>query len=406
MRAALLAGLTMAGVGVCAPAVAQQAQVPDLGSGRQHTIGFSVHTTYDTNVAHTNDTGATLRGIKPEDEIVHPAAHFTIVQPIGHQAVFLTGSAGYDFHHENKRLNRRNIDLTGGGDVIVGPCQTTLYGKYAAAQSDLADVALNVTKNTITNTTLGGGLACHIGPRLQFTASGQHEDATNSDTTQKTADHKSDGGSVSITYGSSTLGTVGLIASYSKQKYPNRLVALGQVGDAYWDEMFGIQYQRHLGSKLGLQATVGRTRLHRKFTPVGVKKTTSSINYSITANYRFNNRLSLQLSADRSYQPSNTAGKLYDLNKTYLLEGQYQLSNRLNVSLGGTIEDIHSNFDTSIAAPLVPTNARKKSAYGSIGYTRRKDSLTLTVRHENRTTNLQTFNYSDDKVTLALSVNF
>jgi hypothetical protein len=406
MRAGLLALGTIVGIGVCSQAMAQS-QVPAVGAKREKNFGFNLDTVYDSNIAHTNATLATVRAVEPEEYTFRPSAFFSIVQPIGHQAVFLNGSVGYDFHKNNKQLDRENIDVTGGGSFLVGPCNSSLFGKYAAMQSDLADVVLGSVKNQMTVTAEGASLACGLPGGIGAQLSGQHEDTTNSASAQQTADHTVDGGSLSLIYGRPGLGAIGLVGNYSDQKFPNRLTFDGHKGDEYWNEMLGLNYEKSFGSKLKVQATVGYQKLKRQSAPPGVPLTSSNTNYNLAVDYRLNNRLNLTLASSRSYLPSNRPGKLYDLTTTVQGVASYDLGTRFNVSAGATYDQIESNQDTTPGVAPTPTKQHKNAEFVSLRYRQSKRaSVVLSLRQEDRKTDLSAFDYSDTRATLSLAVTF
>lgn len=405
MRAGLLALGTIVGIGACSPAMAQK--MPDVQATRDMTIGAAMDVIYNSNVARTNPTLAALRSVHPQDETVRPSAHFSIVQPIGRQAVFLKGFAGYDFHRENKQLNRQNADLTGGGIVTTGPCHTTLFGRYAAAQSDLADVTLGTVKNTLTTIAEGGGLACGSGRGLGGQISGQHSETTNSGAIQDAADHTVDGGQASISYGRPSLGTLALTGNYSQQRFPNQIDFNGHKGDEYWSQMLGVDYQRAFGSKINVTASVGVNSLKRQSAPPGVPLSSSTTGYAAQVTYKMSDRLGFSLTAQRAYLPSNRPGKLYDLTTSAEGFATYHLGTRFVVTLGGVIDDIVSNQDTAVAAPLTPTKSRRKSVYTGLSYQQsQRASIALNVRQEDRKADLASFDYSDTRATLSLAVNF
>src|SRR5436305_14051820 len=109
MRTGLLALGIAAGVVACGPALAQG--IPVVSNQRVVKINGNLNITYATNVSHTTEAVAKLRGLEPEDEIVNPSALFQVVQPIGRNAAFLQGYAGYDFHAQNSILNHVNASV-------------------------------------------------------------------------------------------------------------------------------------------------------------------------------------------------------------------------------------------------------------------------------------------------------
>jgi hypothetical protein len=408
MRLGPLALGLVVGAGACSGAAAQNASqaAPIVDVKRTAQISVSTDVVYDTNIAQTSQSLAQLRGIQPEDFTYRPALNFSVVQPVGQEAVFLNGRAGYDFHQVNRRLNRENIDLTGGGVAVTGVCRTTLYGDYQAQQSDLQDTTGAVVSNLLT--TKGGGLSATCGRPRGFNGqfSAVHQNVTNSNAIQQPADHVGDTYSVGFGYANQSLGNLGVVASDSEQRFPNRLSAAGSIGDAYANQMLGLTYSRQVGSKLKLSAEVGEMALKRKSAPPGVPLRTTGANYTADVDYKMSSRIEIIAHSQRSFLPSNSPGKLFDLQTETELTGHYNLGTRFVISVGGILNSIDSNQDTAFAL-LSPTTSRKKTALASIRYKQsEKASVVFDLRQETRTTNLAVFDYSDTRATLSLAVNF
>ena len=180
--------------------------------------------------------------------------------------LFLQGLAGYDYHIQNKQLNRAEIDDlqgTGGGVVVTGPCRTTIYGHYLGVQTDIADLAGPVASDLLQ--TLGEGVSatCGTGHGFNGQLSYQHSDTTNSAAVQKQADHGGDSVSGNFGYQNATLGNLGVQASYSRQEFPNRPAANGTIGDGYDVETVGLSYQKTVGDRIKASMVLGVQSLKR-----------------------------------------------------------------------------------------------------------------------------------------------
>ena len=407
MRAGLLAVGIAAGVAAGGPALAQMKGAPEIVAKRQMHITASLDILYDTNISHTSEAAAALRGIHPEDEVVTPYAAIDIVQPIGRNAAFLQGNAGYDFHGENHRLNRENIDLTGGGLLSTGPCKTTGYGRFASQQSDLLDTSLAVVSNQTQTATGGGQIACGKQRGLNLQLQGSHTDVVNSETRQKLADHRADDIGVSLGYANERLGQIALVYNYGQAYYPDRLNAKNTFGDSYWNQLLGITITHQFGSKLKVQATGGQSTVKRQSAPPNVPLKQTGFNYAAAVDYKLTNRLEFGLQAARQFQPSNRPGKLYDLITHTEGTAKYQFGTRITLTVGGFVEDLKANTDTAPNALPTITKARRTNEYVTIRY-RQSDRLSalLDVRHEDRDTDVALFNYSDTRATLTLATSF
>jgi hypothetical protein len=405
MRTGVLALGIAVGVAACGPTLAQV--VPVVSNQRELSIKPNLNVSYDTNVSRTQESIARLRGIHPEDEIVNPSVLFEVVQPIGRNAAFLQGFAGYDFHAENRVLNHVNTDVSGGGLIATGPCHTTAFGEFAAVQTDLQNAALTVTKNLSQTSTGGGQIVCGLQQGFNAQLQGMHTVVVNSAHVQKLADRRGDGITLQVGYGNNTLGNFGLVGTYSQQEYPDRQNFDGTFGDSYWSELLGVNYQKQLGSKIKVQAQVGENIIKRSSAPPGVPLKIRDTNYAALIDYKMSSRLEFLLQAQRQFQPSNSPGKLVDLVTRVDGSGAYSLGTRIIVTLAGFWEDLRSNQDTSPNALPVITRSRRTGESVSFRY-HQSARLTeiLDVRHEERETDLPQFNYVDTRVMLTLSSSF
>lgn len=393
-------------LGVMAGSSAMAQAMPNIEAKRQTDIGLRLAVFHDSNISRSNPVVAASRGIRQEDYTYRPQATFSLVQPIGRQALFLQGAAGYDFHQYNSKLDKRRVNVTGGGIATLGICKVALTGAYSASQSELDELDGTVGQNLQETTTESGVVACgrQRGFNAQF--AGNHQDVSNSAARQQTADHTSDSGTVALGYGNQTLGKAGVMFAYAVQDFPNRLSARGSVGDGYLTRTLGVNYEKNFGSKLKIAGGVGATMVKRDSSPVGVPLKFTSTSYTGLISYAVSKRLSLTADTSKSVTPSNRAGKLYDIATTTDVLANYKLGTSFTLSGGGRIADTNSNVDTTVPGPVV-TNARDKAIFASIRYRQSEHaSVAFDVRQEHRKTNLPTFDYSNTHFGLTLDVSF
>jgi hypothetical protein len=379
--------------------------MPNVEAKRQTDVGLRLAVSRDSNVARSNATLAAARGLVPEDYTLRPQATFTIVQPIGRQAVFLKGAAGYDFYQENSQLNRQRIDVSGGGVGSVGMCKLALTGVYSAGQSQLDDLAGVVTENLQEQTSQSVTALCGRDRGFNAAVSGLRQDVSNSAARQQSADHKVEGGTFAVGYGNPSIGKIAAMYAYSAQDYANRPNANGGVGDGYQSQTIGANYEKTLGRKLKIVGAVGNTRVKRDSAPPGVPLEFTSMTYNGVLSYAASRRLDLTVAVGRGVTPSNRAGKLYDISTTTDLLATYRFGTRFVVSGGGRLANVRSNADTALAG-LVVTDSEDRSLFASIRYQQSKRaSLVLDLRQEERTTNLPLFDYSNTRFGLTLDVS-
>lgn len=390
----------------CAGTTAFAQQLPAVTPERQIHGSFSLQSVYDSNFARSSSTLAAQRGIDKEEYTLRPQVDVNVVQPLGRQLVFLTGSAGYDFHRNNPRLDRPRADMQGGFVSTLGMCQASAFGNYRASLSDLGTVDNPGVKNLLQGYSTAVGAQCGRPRGFNGSVTAQRAEAKNSATSQKEADSTTETLLASLGYANPTVGRVGLVFSYANSEFPNRIIPGRPVGDGFYSQSYGLTVERPFGRRLLVRGTVGRTLTKREFAPAGVDQKFTSTTYSAQATYKFGNRLNFELQGDRAVQPTSRAGKLYDVNTALEARGRYNFGTRYTFSAGHRIEDIDSNVDTNATSQVV-SNSRTHSTYASLRYKQsRLASLTLDVRYDDRNTNLPDFNYTSTRVGLSAQIGF
>lgn len=390
--------------GASSAALAQQP--PTITSERQFHGSASLQTVYESNFARSSPALAAQRGIERKEVTLRPQASLVVVQPLGRQSVYLQGTGGYDFHRNNERLDRHRYDVTTGYVARLGICQAGAIGTYRASQSDLALIDTTDTKNLNRATITGLSLACGRATGPNIGTSVQRVDTKNSNVVQKPADSTTESLQAMLGYGNPTLGKLAIVYSYANNELPNRINPGRPVGDGFWTQSLGLNAERNFGSRLRVAGTVSQTRVKREFAPAGVGQKFTSTTYAADASYRFGDRLLVELHGERSVKPAGRAGKLYDIDTGGQIQARYSFGTRYSATLGYSLSDVESNFDT-LGARQVVTDARTRSAFGSIRY-RQSDraSLVLDVRHDDRITNLPDFNYNSTRVGISAEVGF
>jgi hypothetical protein len=347
-----------------------------------------------------------IRDVARSDYILRPEATASVIQPLGRQLIFVNGSAGYDFYKRNDDLNRRRYNVTLGGVGVVGPCTENVATTFRAQQSDLGDVDQTTVKNLQKTIGFSGGITCgrSIGPT--FGISGQRQDIKNSTPQLKVSDSTTAGVSATVGYTNPTLGVAGVFYSYSETENPNRIIPGRGIGDGFHVEATGVTLQHKFGSRIDARVSAGGMRLTREFAPVGSPKKVSGATYNGGVSYMAGTRLTLNLNASRAFQPSVTAGKLYDVTTRGDIGARYSLGTRIAITVGHSITDTDSNRDTALPG-LVVTKSRTNSTTASILYTQNQHaSVAMDVRYDDRETDVPSFNYNAVRVGLTLAANF
>lgn len=399
------------GVLACAStsSIAFAQDAPIVDNQRQMEIRARADAIHQTNVGQLNKALSLSRGITPEDWTFRPSLQIDVVQPLGRQALFLKGSAGYDFHRRNQQLDRERVDLQGGYLTTLARCRLIAVGGYRAAQSELSDLSnlTSSTKNLLQEKSASGFIDCTRNTGLGAQLTGSHVVSTNTDQLQKQSDATTDTGGVTLAYRNPALGNIAVIGVYAQSDFPNRIVAIGvPPGDDFLVRSLGISLEKKFGSKIKSNIAVSRSLLKRGSAPAGTPLKTSSTTYHADITYRLSSRLEFEAIGDRAIVPSNRVGKLYDVERNAELVGRYKIGPRIMFTAGGRREDVKSNADSTLG-PNVITKSRDKIVYGSVRYRQsQRVSYFAELRQNDRITNLPVFDFSDTRLTLSADVAF
>lgn len=364
-------GIAVALAAASGAALAQAASAQSALPERRMDIQISGRATYDSNTVRRRAT-LPSDSLEAEDVRFTPSAILDIVFPISRQALFLSGSVGYDFYARNTQLNRERINLSGGADLRFGAgCSTRLSGNYTRQQSSLADLfSTERLINTEEIKTFGAQAACSGAVGLRPGFGYQHQTSDNSNPFRQRTNYVSDSFNVSIGYVRPTFGELSLFSSYSKTTYPNRPIIVGMtpLGRDEAVEIYsaGGRFDRQIGSRLHGTVSLGITRADPN-TP-GVPGF-SGLSYSADIGYTPNDRFNMTLAFSRSANVSNNIDANYSVNDTYALDANYALSRRLRLNFGTSYSERDFQLSPNIVNPLTPTG--DKTYYGYVGATYR-----------------------------------
>jgi hypothetical protein len=361
--------------------------------------------TYNSNVTASSAALAKLRGLVQADEIYSPALNLNYTHQLGQISYFLTGQAGYDFHQNDSILDRERIGAQAGVSADLGICQATLKGGYGRSQSDLQDLIVGITKNTLETVTPDLNGTCNVTGRLVPSIDIQNTWSTNSAALLNTSDFRSFAPSGSLLYHAGSIGDISLIGQYTSTEFPHRnlVVGLAQIADGYSLYAGGFRFARQFGSTFNFSVSVTDTSL----TPNGgVGTKFSGLTYAANAGYEITPRLSLQLNLSKQTLPSNRLGINYSVDQLYSGELDYRLSGRLLAKLGAA--DIHRTFDGAALDPTIQlTRESDLDIYGSLGYDiTPRLSLSLTATQQERHADLADYSYSATIIGLLVTKSF
>lgn len=392
---------TMIGLAAASSPVAAQ-------EARRVDFGVQGKVLQDSNIARASDALAATRGITQKDTILTPTFTFDLLVPVSRQSIYLTGSAGYDFYRNNNQLNRERAKVEGGVNSQLGPCQGTLFGTFARAQSDLQDLVLLDPENVLETKSVGVELACARATGLGTSVSASQKWGDNSNTVQQQADYETKSLTGSVFYSRPSFGSLSVFVSHEETEYPNRgLLPGGSSG--YELQSVGAAFERKIGSRLQGRISAALTTVDQSSNLLSGKTDKfDGPTYGASLTFRPSDRLEAILAYERKVVPSTRIGKLYDLDESVRLEGRYKFGSRITAAVGGQLRNVESEDAFPLTVPsILLSDSETRMLFGSLTFKQsQRFSFVLDVVHEDRDANLPVFEYSATRVGASVGVAF
>lgn len=393
-------GLMLGAAGLSTPAMAQEARKLDFG--------LRAELEHDTNVSRSNAAQAASQGIAQEDTIFTPGVTVDLWVPVGRQALFLKGAAGYSFYDKNDQLDRERASLNGGVQGRVGPCGTALTGDLLYGQSELADVNLSeVAKNVIRTTRVGVEVTCSTPTGLGAVFQGSQEWTDNSAAQLVSSDAERQSLMGGLSYSRPALGTLTVFTNFENVDYPNRQL-LGGGSDGYEMNAVGVSYARQLGARIEGTVSVAYTKVEPATSslPGATSADFTGTTYSGDLTFRASSRLRFRADFSRSVTPTLAVGQQYQVQTGYGLGMDYDIGSRFKLNLGVAQND--SEADGALPAlPNVMTSSTTTTVYGALRYQQsRRLGFTLSAQHEERDANTPQFDFSGERFGIAADLAF
>lgn len=389
-------------------AIAGSAHAQGMAVARKVQTQILGRVVYDSNAARGSNPLAERRDVRQDDILYSPSVRVDIVLPLARQMVFLNGNVGYEFRQYNKQLERERIELQGGVGGSLGPCAATATVGYSRAQSDLADLSIEVTKNTEERITYGVQNQCGIGGGFSAFAGVTRGTSSNSAAAQSVIDATTDSFSGGLNYSNRAIGTVGLNATYSRTDYNGEEDAApnptGFRAEGFEAMSFGVNLSRPIGNRLAGTASLAYTTTQQKGT---VRDEFKGLTGSGSLTYRASPRLSATLSYQRGATATIQQGTSYAVTQNIGLTAGYTLSSRIRTSLGARYYKRDFRGEDLAVVRNQITNEDGTSIFGSVSFSIGRDmSLTLDASRDARNTNLTEFDYTGYRVGLTATKTF
>lgn len=372
---------------------------------RRMEIQLTARATYDDNVSRSGEALAALRGLEKEDIIYAPTASIDFLQPFGRQAVFLSGLVGYDFYDKNDQLNRERISLRGGVNTSLGPCRATVAGDFSRQQSQLDDLSPLVTENTetVTSASLEGQCGRQIGLAQTFGVTQTW--AKNSADLLSNSDYTSTGGTLGVAYRRPTFGELAIFATANQTEFDRQVTTGGALEDDGYDLYgAGVRFSRRLGARIQAGATVSYTSVKPYASNVSDFK---GVTYGADLTYRPSSRFDAAFAFIRAVEPSNRQDTSYQVTETISAQANYSLGSRIKLGVGGSYAEGAYEGGAVVPTVLSVTAEEIKTFSASVQFkASQRLSVTLDASQIERDANLRGFDYTANRVGLAIMASY
>jgi len=406
------AGLTSLALASFAPGLAHaqgmEAGPPAAlgGPDRPLTIGAQVVTTYDSNPARGDAAAGVVRGVRSDDIIVSPSVTVGYSHTVGQQGLALRGVFGYDEYTKNSDLSAEHIDFSAIANRAIGArCSLNGAFDYNRGQSNLQNVTINVGKNVIQVYGLSAGESCVSPAGLSESLAINHSSTHNSDSTL--VDFNSLGVSGSIGYSNSTIGNVGLVASYTRTNYVNIPALSLATPDSLSLTSIGVQISRPIGARLSGSAAVfysHSTQDARSALPVD--SSFSGLTASAGLTYIVGPRLKLEADLGRNVTGSIIQDVGYTISNSAALAANYTVSSRIAARLGGSWSRNSYRGRVEIVPLATPDWQETSDVFGGVSMQLgRRAMISLDVRHEWGSSDIDFYDYTSNRVSLTVSAS-
>jgi hypothetical protein len=395
-------------VATAAVAACIAAQARAQTQARPTGASLSLTETYDTNVARSDEATAELRHVTREDELFTPALDLELGKAIGRQNLFLTGTIGYAYYQRNTFLDSQHIDLTGGATGSVASCHGTVTGQLGQFQSDLQDLTQVQVKNLETRQSIKIDADCARPIGLTPTFSISEATVSNSAAGRQAANNQTLETEAGLSYSRPNLGQLALFGRYSDSEYPDLVAVTLPAGfvDRNISYSGGVRFSRQVSSRLGGSIELTYTKLQPN---APNSSPFSGPTYLLDVYFKPNQRIRMDINAQRATIPSNTLGSTYATSDTYSGDVDYTLG-KVELKVGASRSSQHYQGGIPAAtSALQPTITQQTvdDVFGSASmHIARKYLLSINARWETRRADVVNFGYQDLRTGVTVSANF
>jgi hypothetical protein len=271
---------------------------------------------------------------------------------VSDQQVFLDATFGVIHYLHETQFDSTVYSLNAGIDwKVTSRCSGTLAASLSKSPGQLTEqvgTGVNFTTTTALNET--GKCAVSNGYSLVFNSG--LTTTTNSDATNALNDARTALIAAGVEYAKG-YSTITALASISDQNFTGRSAAQAAVGLATETDFhsFTLNYTRQINPDLSVSGIVGLVGVTSGFS-LGLPKTLLPI-YTVSGTWTLTPKLSLNASASKSIAPPTTVVANAQQSYSAGMNLTYQLTPKMAVSAGGSVDYSTSSFTGAAAQALI-----------------------------------------------------
>lgn len=397
-------------VSAASPALAGPA-VPNMGGGapggggKHFGISVSTEVRHDSNFTHTSAANITANGKPTSEQKFSPRLNVDLGLPFGANSLSLSGGIGYNFHRNNKKLDKETIDLKGGLGLNFSPCSPSLSGQISRKQSDLGEIAPTAgtgiarVTNAQTEWQIGGTLSCGKSFGIKPTVGVTYEEGHNSAVLRQINNRNVMTYMVGINYVHPAIGDIMIFGQQRELRFDNQILPNGQE-NGNRTRSYGISFSRSIGARLQGNASVSWTNLNPR--QPGVRNF-KGLNWSAALSLQATPLLSFNASLGKSTSSTLAVASNYNTSTDYSVGASYTLTPLISLQAGYSRKK--KAYAGQLGTPTVGvpplTGDRKEMYNASIGYNfSPKLQFSLDGARESRNANGTFFDYHNNRIAL------
>jgi Putative beta-barrel porin 2 len=277
---------------------------------------------------------------------------FSTKANVSGQQVFLDATFGVIHYLHETQFDSTVYSLNAGVDwTVTSRCSGTLAASLSKSPGQLTEqvgTGVNFTTTTALNET--GKCSVSNGYSLVFNTG--LTTTTNSDAANALNDARTELIAAGVEYAKG-YSTLTALASISDQSFTGRSAAEAAVGLATETDFhsFTLNYTRQIDPNLSVSGTIGLVGVTSGFS-LGLPKTLLPI-YTVSGTWTLTPKLSLNASASKSIAPPTTVVANAQQSYSAGMNLTYQLTPKMAVSAGGSVDYSTSSFTGVAAQALV-----------------------------------------------------